>query len=508
MLPLTKANQYGVTKLLPSGTRRPLLRTLKRRLRGSMIGAHIMIIVMLALVIPRPAAAQVLYGSLTGNVADQASAAIVGARVEVLTGSTGVSKTTTTDDRGSYTISELQPGTYTVTITAGSFKTLEQKNVRIDANMVRRLDIQLQASGVSETISVNASSVTIQSDRADINISQPARQVNDLPLAGSAGRNYQSLMGLVPGAVLQGEQNSAAGSPQRSISFNVNGVSRLQNNTRIDGASVVYPWLPTNTVYVPPAEAIQEVNIVTNSFDAEQGLAGGAAINVIIKNGTNEFHGAGWVYDTNSALRTRNYFQTTPQEPEEHSRSVRLRGKRTYHQEQALLLHRPRTHDEAKYFTNQPCFGRACHPAARVGRGYVSNGGTGRSYDLRSGIESQSNPANAICQQHDSVQPHRYRGDRTYEPSATANRARLHQQLCRQRCSARSTAPTLMERSTTLHNDKLTVCGRYSISPTNIVEPPIFGPADGPALNGGQLGTRPVEFSLLEWAALTLSVRR
>ena len=73
-------------------------------------------------------------------------------------------------------------------------------------------------------------------------------------------------MQIVPGAVMQGEQNSAAGSPQRSISFNVNGVSRLQNNTRIDGASVVYPWLPTNTAYVPTAEAIQEAieNILCN----------------------------------------------------------------------------------------------------------------------------------------------------------------------------------------------------------------------------------------------------
>ena len=63
--------------------------------------------------------------------------------------------------------------------------------------------------------------------------------------------------------LMAGEQNSAAGSPQRSISFNINGVSRLQNNTKLDGASVVYPWLPTNTAYVPSSEAIEEVSIVT-----------------------------------------------------------------------------------------------------------------------------------------------------------------------------------------------------------------------------------------------------
>src|SRR6185436_13608467 len=123
---------------------------------------------------------------------------------------------------------------------------------------------------------------------------QTQAQVSSLPLTGSAGRNYQSLMQTVPGALMAGEQNSVAGSPQRSISFNVNGVSRMQNNTKLDGASIQYPWLPTNTAYVPPAEAIEEVSIVTNAFNAQQGMAGGAAINVVIRSGTNSFRGTAW----------------------------------------------------------------------------------------------------------------------------------------------------------------------------------------------------------------------
>jgi hypothetical protein len=158
---------------------------------------------------------------------------------------------------------------------------------------------------------------TLQTDRGDVNVTQSGQTINALPIFGSVGRNYQSALILIPGTSRSpgfgsngsGEENSAAGNPQRSISYNVNGVSRLQNNTRIDGSSVIYPWLPTNTVYVPPAEAIQEVNIVTNAFDAEQGLAGGAAINVSIKTGGNDFHGVGWGYDTNSRFRSRNYFQ-------------------------------------------------------------------------------------------------------------------------------------------------------------------------------------------------------
>ncbi len=167
---------------------------------------------------------------------------------------------------------------------------------------------------------------------------QSSRQINDLPLAGSVGRNYQSLMGLVPGSINQGEQNSAAGSPQRSISFNVNGVSRLQNNTRIDGASVIYPWLPTNTAYVPPAEAHSRGEHRHQLDGREQGLAGGAAVNVIIKTGTNGYHGAGWIYDTNSATQARNFFQTTPQVPKSIVAQYATRL-RTDSPKQAVLLY-------------------------------------------------------------------------------------------------------------------------------------------------------------------------
>ena len=270
--------------------------------------------------VPALTAAQVLYGSLLGNVTDPNGAAVSGAKVEVTNLATGGVSTVMTDDRGGYSLNDLQVGVYKVTISRSSFKTTIREDVRIEANKTYRFDAALEVGGVEETVVVTATEeATLQTDRGDVNVTQTARQINDLPLFGSIGRNYQSLMYLTPGTTrgtggffINGsgtEDNSAAGNPQRSMSFNVNGVSRLQNNTRIDGSSIIYPWLPTNTVYVPPSEAIQEVNIVTNAFDAEQGLAGGAAVNVTIKSGTNDFHGAGWGYDTNSAFQSRRFFQ-------------------------------------------------------------------------------------------------------------------------------------------------------------------------------------------------------
>ncbi len=265
--------------------------------------------------------AQVLYGTLTGNVTDQTNTPAVGAKVQALNVATNVVKATTTDERGVFAFSNLQPGVYDVTIEAPSFKTVIHKGVRADANTVRRVDAQLQVASVTETIEVTAAAAPLQTDRADLHVTQTAKQVNDLPLAGSLGRNYQSLMQVVPGAVIvrteagSGEANSTAGSPQRSISFSTNGVSGWVNQTKIDGSPVTYIWLPTNTAYVPSPEAIEEVNVVTNSYSAEQGTAGGAAVNVIVKSGTNQFHATAWGYDTDSKFRARNAFQTTDKNP-------------------------------------------------------------------------------------------------------------------------------------------------------------------------------------------------
>ncbi len=105
------------------------------------------------------------------------------------------------------------------------------------------------------------------------------------------------------------ENNSAGGNPQRAMTSNVNGQSSQGNNTRIDGVQDAYPWLPNNIAYVPPTDAIETANVVTNSFDAEQGNAGGAVVNVQIKSGTNQFHGDAHELHTDNALVNLNYFQ-------------------------------------------------------------------------------------------------------------------------------------------------------------------------------------------------------
>ncbi len=276
----------------------------------SIVSARLLVIVLVTLAVPYMVLAQVLYGSLVGNVSDPNGHAVAGANVEATNVGTGESKNTTTDDNGGFSFSGLQVGLYKITVSMTSFKTLVKQEVRVEANIVRRVDAQMAVGEVHETVVVSAAQeATLQTDKADVNTELQTKQIQDLPITSSGGRNFQALYKLVPGFSLVTEGvSSDGGNPQRTMTGNVNGNSFQANLTKIDGASNQYIWLPFNTAYVPPAESIQSVNIVTNSYDAEQGNAQGASVNVTTKSGTNEFHGSGFEFHTDNALKALNYF--------------------------------------------------------------------------------------------------------------------------------------------------------------------------------------------------------
>lgn len=466
------------------------------------IGTMLSVAMVLALCLAITSHAQVLYGSLTGNVVDPSGAAIPNANVEVVNTSTGAKKNGTTDANGAFLFSDLQPGTYRVNVSRTGFKTSLKETVQIDANKTMRFDAQLEVGSVDEKVTVTADSDLLQTDRGDVSTTQTSRQVNNLPLTGSTGRNYQSLMQIVPGSVMAGEQNSAAGSPQRSISFNVNGVSRLQNNTRIDGASVVYPWLPTNTAYVPTTEAIQEVNVATNSFDAEQGQVGGAAVNVSLKSGTNGLHGAGWLYDTNSSFgKARNYFQTTPKPNKDiltqygfavggpvYLPKVGEGGPGFWSGKNKLFFfvdYEKTTRSQLSRLNTVSIAPAVLRPTA-AGVDFSSTGTV--IYDpnsnpnpaLRTPFPNNIIPLNridigAIELLKSMPLPNLPGFANNYVANGVAS-------------FDRTNFDTKINYNL---SEKTQFWGRYSYSPTLIYEPPLLGDAGGDALNGGQLGTAP-----------------
>ena len=212
-----------------------------------------------------------------------------------------------TDPDGRYSIANAQPGTYQLSVVASGFRKYIQTSVEITINTVTRIDVSLELGQVTENVTVEASAAILQTDKADVHVELDAKAVSTLPLGNY--RNFQTLINLVPGATPGMFQNSITSTPARSLTTNINGTNRNNNDTRLDGALDIYLWLPHNTLYNPPADTIEIVNISTNAFDAEQGLAGGAAINVTTKSGTNALHGTAFAFQDNAVLRARNFFQ-------------------------------------------------------------------------------------------------------------------------------------------------------------------------------------------------------
>src|SRR5262249_4559347 len=153
---------------------------------------------------------------------------------------------------------------------------------------------------------VGAEIVALQTDKSDLHTDIASKQLTEIAIGGY--RNFQSMMDLIPGTTPAQIQNASTDSPARALTNNINGTARNSNNTRIDGAPSVSPWLRHHAYYIPPMESIQTVNISTNNFDAEQGMAGGAAVSVITKSGTNQIHGAAFEYHSNHLWGAKNLF--------------------------------------------------------------------------------------------------------------------------------------------------------------------------------------------------------
>jgi hypothetical protein len=260
------------------------------------------VIVMIGGATARTTSAQVLYGSIAGTLTDETGAMVPKATVTVTNMSTGLSRQATSDEAGYYSIPSLPEGTYDLTVNTSGFRPYVQKGINVSINNVTRVNAVVQVGTLSEQVTVEASTAVLQTAKADISVSLDTQSMENLPLSGY--RNFQSLINLVPGATPARFQNAVTDTPGRALSTNVNGQERGANNTRVDGSADILVTMPHHAVYVPPVESIQEVNISTNKFDAEQGMTGGAAVTVITKSGTNDLRGAAFAMYDSSALRT------------------------------------------------------------------------------------------------------------------------------------------------------------------------------------------------------------
>jgi hypothetical protein len=259
----------------------------------------------LALASP-PVAAQLAWGGLVGVVKDAQGGVLPGATVTITEVGTNLTREAATDAQGAYNFVNVLPGRYNVKVTMSSFREAVRTGVPVTVGQISRVDVTLEVGALTETVTVQSEAQLLQTDRADIRTDLEAEEISNLPL--NQFRNYQSLVVLVPGSLPPTFQNAETDTPQRSLNMSVNGQSGNANATRTDGTANTFVTMPHHTAYVSPAETIDTVSITTGSMDAEQGMAAGAAINVVTKSGSNIFKGSAFEFFNNEKLNATPYY--------------------------------------------------------------------------------------------------------------------------------------------------------------------------------------------------------
>src|SRR5579883_602107 len=249
--------------------------------------------------------AQAVSATLLGSINDKTGASIPNAKVSIKEISTGITHEATTNASGNYTFPDLAPGAYSVTAEATGFKKETRARVDVIVNTTTRVDMNLEPGSTTEIITVTDVPPILQTDRADVSTKFEARHVEDMPL--SVNRNFQGLLNLVPGTTPASFQHSQFFNAQSSLQTQVNGIPRMGNSYQIEGIDDD-ERTGLLQIMIPPADAIQTVDISTSNFEAELGRAIGAVTNVTLKSGSNAFHGSVVEYLQNSVFDARSYF--------------------------------------------------------------------------------------------------------------------------------------------------------------------------------------------------------
>ncbi|HEX3744205.1 MAG TPA: carboxypeptidase-like regulatory domain-containing protein [Bryobacteraceae bacterium] len=252
---------------------------------------------------------QAVNSTILGTVSDSSGGSVVGAKVTLTETNTNVSRTGQTNESGNYVFSNIPPGTYAVTVEMTGFKKEDRRDIGLLVNITQRIDVQLQPGSATDTIEVTGAPPELQTDRADTGRNIDSMDVAALPVLIS-NRNYQALLALVPGTAPPTEEHSQFFNASDSLQTEVNGAPRVANNYQIEGIDD-NERTGLLQVVIPPLEAIQTVDVSTSNHSVDLGRGAGAVTNVILKSGTNQFHGSVYEFLQNSDLDARNFFQPT-----------------------------------------------------------------------------------------------------------------------------------------------------------------------------------------------------
>jgi hypothetical protein len=245
-----------------------------------------------------------------GLVADQSGAAITNASVTITNDGTGISSTARTNDRGEFLLTGLRPDRYTVKVEASGFQTYESKGVVLAVSQQTTLNFTLRPLSVTESVTVTEAPPLLDTESAAIGTDVTNEYVRDIPLYN---RSFFGLVFLAGGVT----ETSGAGINDNypaGTNFVSNGQRNATAQVTLDGSPISAPEQGeggnSNVYFQPSVEIVQEFKIQNNSFSAEFGNNGGTVVNIVLKQGTNKFHGSGWWYGQRSQFDSRDYFNS------------------------------------------------------------------------------------------------------------------------------------------------------------------------------------------------------
>src|SRR5262249_28137845 len=259
-------------------------------------------------------------GTISGAVRDQNGAVVPKAEILIQEERTGFSRAVTTDENGFYSAPSLPVGRYTVSPSPAGFKKTVNSGLELHVNESMVVNFSLQVGGASETVSVTAEAVQVETTKGDVSSLVAEKQVTELPLNG---RNYASLVTMIPGISpasggVGGAAFAARGTGLDShVDMSVNGNQSNANMWTVDGVNNMDVGSNATLLGFPSIDSIQEFRVERNSFSAEFGQAQGAVINLVTKGGTNRFHGTAFEFLRNDALNATDFFLNTAGQPKQ-----------------------------------------------------------------------------------------------------------------------------------------------------------------------------------------------
>ena len=267
---------------------------------------HLFLTILAIILSTVPVSGQTSNGTILGTITDSSHAVMANVQVSLTDTGTNTRRTDSTNAQGYFVFPNLAPGTYRVDVEQPGFQKTVRSDIGLDANSTVRVDLQMTPGAVTETVDVTSEAPVLKTDRADTGGQIASQTLDTMPMLHN--RNYQSLLEVVPGVQKSYRDHSAFFNSQEHLQSVVNGLDH-RNNYMIEGLDNNVEDL---TGIIPPADAIANVDVSTTNYDPELGRAGGAVTNVVLKSGTNNYHGSAFEYNRVNALQARDPFSSTP----------------------------------------------------------------------------------------------------------------------------------------------------------------------------------------------------